>query len=71
MAKKNLEELKYGINKTGNKSAYNVAVQRKYYRPGVMIDKETNAEMIDFLKSKPSISEYIISLIKADMEKQG
>lgn len=69
MAKKEAKDLKYGISKTPDRSAYNVAVQRKYYRPGVMIDKEKNQDMVEFLKSKESISDYIISLIRADMNK--
>ena len=71
MAKKDPKDLKYGVGKTlGNESAYQVELTRKlYYRPTIYINKEQYADMIAFLKSKPSISEYIISLILADMNK--
>lgn len=69
MAKKKPEDLKYGISKAEDPNAYQVAKQRNYYRPGVYINKETYPEVVEFLKSQPSASEYIISLILADMTK--
>lgn len=72
MAKKDPKDLKYGIGKSsGNESAYNVALSRAtYYRPSLYINKETNQDMVDFLKTKDSVSDYIISLIRADMTKE-
>ena len=71
MAKKKPEDLKYGISKADDPKAYQAAkVKALYYRPAVYINKEEYSEVVEFLKAKPSASEYIVSLIKADMEKQ-
>ena len=69
MPKKKPEDLKYGIP-TSETSAYQVTkIKNLYYRPGVFINKETYPDVVEFLKSKPSTSEYIVSLILADMTK--
>ena len=70
MPKKDPKDLKYGITKTENKNAYTAAqVRSLYYRPAVYINKETYADVVEHLKAQPSVSEYIVSLIVADMEK--
>jgi hypothetical protein len=71
MPKKKTENLKYGITQSSNMNKYNaIRTSQLYYRPGVYINKETHPEVVDFLKSKPSASEYIVSLILADMTKE-
>lgn len=71
MPKKKPEDLKYGMQKAGNDSAYKTKQSREsYYRPSVYISKDNYPEVIEILKSKPSTSEYIISLILADMTKE-
>ena len=72
MAKKKPEDLKYGVGKSkGNESVYQVKLVRNlYYRPTIYINREQYPEMIAYLKSKPSISDYIVSLICADMAKE-
>ncbi len=71
MAKKEAKDLKYGISKTDNVSAYNTAqAKNTYYKPSIYINKITHPEIVELLKSKPSISEYIVSLILADMTKE-
>ena len=71
MPKKKPENLKYGLVSSENENKYQVKRTRiLYFRPGVYINKETNADMVEFLKSKESISDYIISLIRADMTKE-
>ena len=68
MPKKKPEELKYGMQRVGNDSAYKTKQSKEtYYRPGVYINKSAYPEMVEFLKAKPSVSEYIISLILTDM----
>jgi len=71
MAKKEAKDLKFGVPYTAENSSYQVAKMRTlYYRPAIYINKETNQDMVDFLKTKDSVSDYIISLIRADMTKE-
>lgn len=70
MPRKKTENLKYGITQSADTNKYNAIRNSKlYYRPGVYINKEVHPEVVDFLKSQPSASEYIISLILEDMNK--
>lgn len=70
MAKKEASDLKYGISKKDDVNAYQVKrTLSLYYRPTIYINKEQDADMVEFLKTKGSVSDYIISLIRDDMTK--
>ena len=69
MPKKKTEDLKYGVHHAGNESAYQAAKFRTiYYRPSIYINKEKYPSVVEAIKAKPNASEYIISLILADLE---
>jgi len=69
MPKKKPEDLKYGLT-TQEEGYQTIKIRSLYYRPAVYINKEAYPEVVEFLKSQPSASEYIISLILADMTKE-
>lgn len=44
--------------------------QRKAYKSySIRIRKDTDQNVIDYLDSKPNVAQYIVSLIRADMNK--
>lgn len=53
-----------------NKAAYRDWDREAYYKPSIRIRKD-DVELINYLKSQPSLSSYIVDLIRQDMKKAG
>ncbi len=51
-----------------NKAAYRNLDRETYYKPSIRIRKD-EVELINYLKSQPSLSSYIVDLIRQDMKK--
>ena len=69
MPKKDPKDLKYGIP-SDEAAAYQAAkIKQLYYRPSIYINKELYPDVVEQLKSKKSTSDYIVSLVLADLGK--
>jgi hypothetical protein len=54
------------------KLAYNNAYNRQNYKSfSIRLNKETEADLIEWLGSKDAVKEYLVHLIRKDMEKEN